>query len=191
MRLYALDSIADGEDYLAPHAFNSEAGQAVTRANRLDRWSFAARLPHAKIATDTFGRVRHRAYSATQTYTLNTDAAGAVVLIPVLDALGGPWVESFTVRGGHLEVSAHLDLDAPDPLIVWRPVVLVNGLRAAHSPSAQAQHNGRDVAHAHAHVPVAAGACLVELFVELFVSAPTAITVTFRDRQVLCVEACR
>ena len=61
VRLYALDALTDAHDYLAPHALNAEAAQVVTRSNRLDRWALAARLPHSKIATDAFGRVRYRA----------------------------------------------------------------------------------------------------------------------------------
>ncbi len=192
MNLFALESLTDGHDYLAPHGFNAEAAQAVSRSNRLDRWALDDRLAHAKIAVDTFGRVRHSPISTTQTYAIDTDAAGAVVLIPVLDASGNPWVETVEVRGGYLEVSACLDLDVPDFAVVWRPVVLVNGQRAAHAPTSQSQHNGRDVGRAHAHVPVAAGQALVEMFVELYIgAAPTAITITFRDRQVLIVESCR
>lgn len=190
MKLYALDSLTDGHDYLAPHALNAEAAQAVERANRLDRWALAARLPHAQFALDTFGRVRHNAISTTQTYALDS-LGGSTVLLPVLDASGNPWTQTVVVRGGYLEVSAHLDLDVPDPLIVWRPVVVVNGLRAATAPTGQSRHNGRDVGHARAHAPVAAGSCLVEVYVELFVGAASTVTLTFRDRQLLIVEACR
>lgn len=191
MRLYALDALTDAHDYLAPHALNAEAAQAVTRSNRLDRWAFAARLPHSKIAADAFGRVRHTPISTTQTYQLNTDSAGSVVLIPMLDAAGDAWIASFDVRGGYLEVSAHLDLEVPDPTIVWRPIVMVNGVRLAPAPTCLAEHNGRDVARAYAHGPVSSGACLVELYVELYVGTPSTATVTFRDRQLLIVEACR
>ena len=208
MRLYPLDALTDAHDYLAPHALNAEAAQAVTRGNRLDRWALAGRLTHDKIATDAFGRVRYRAHSTTQTTALGAVETPAVTTIPVLDTVGAPWVETFDARGGYLEVSAHLDMSGLNPPTVitppaltaeseawtWRLVVVINGLRVATAPITASHHNGRDVAHAMAHVPVAAGPCVVEVLVDVAVgqaSGAAAATVTYRDRQLLIVEACR
>lgn len=213
MKLYALEDLQDSRDYLAPHGLNAEAAQVVTRANRLDRWALNGRLAHTKIAPDAFGRVRYVAIGTTQTYDMPAIEAPAVVAglsasdtdaatsstIPVLDALGEPWVATIETRGGYLEVSAHVDVDgladvsaSPEELQVWRLVVLVDGLRAAISPPAAALNAGRAPIRATGHVPIGAGSILVELLLEVVTEGNVAAkTITFRDRQLLLVEACR
>lgn len=201
MRVFAVDRAENGE-HLDPRPINNELRSVVGRLNHLDWWAFpvgggAAAIE--KFGLGAFGRFLRSEKTTDQPVEVSgrqhpgfgLSTSPAVIVKPIPNASGDPWIETFETVDGFLSVDLMSGIESEVGIFVRIGVVVDGAWAMLGAPNAGHTDDMGDTILASGILPVGAGVHRIEMLAAFNNIVFADKTCTFTDRRLVLREVCR